>query len=602
MNVFKRIFNKDAKYFQFNILANDGHNFKIPDRYRIKKSVDGDLLTCVESPNITVKIKKNFVVSLTEAKKFPERSIFLDGAANGEPFLDNTKQIYNLDHHTGCERNFTLSTCEQALILVRKGLNLKEKNWTIYANEPDLDTIFAIWILLNHIHLSTGDSKQYRKIIPLIRLEGVIDALGLELTDIVGFPPNFYKEIKNKLDKLRLQELKFKHDGLWNQINEVEYTHRILNFIDTFAFESSDMEHLKSVVEVARAEISDDDSVVIFEGDLGIYELEEYLNKLYNKKPTIVILKKDHNTYTIRKGDMFRPIDLETIYQRLNLFDKNVDGKLKENRWGGSSQIGGSPRVTGTALTPNQIVEICKNAYYIPNRIEIIRVITNLLWIANIPNILSWFIIFIAISSSYFQNMLIIPMGIRIDIYYYFVILVLSYYSFLYLIHSPHFFGFRFPIGYKWIRWIILSIILGFLGGLWIPKEFFMNKNVYNFTISFIIGPIFTSILFFSFLHGILTFYFPVQRYEGKIFISKPTQYISFIYTLTSLLLPFYQFPFPTTYHDLTNLKYTLFRIPILYFYSVFICFTKERSESIYPVIITNIINYLLFLILYNYL
>ncbi len=96
MNLIKQLFNKNIKNFKLDILSNTENKSNIPDRYRIKKSPQGDLLTCVEAPNIAVKIQRGFVVSLNEAKKFPERSIFIDGAARGEPFLDNARQIYNL--------------------------------------------------------------------------------------------------------------------------------------------------------------------------------------------------------------------------------------------------------------------------------------------------------------------------------------------------------------------------------------------------------------------------------------------------------------------------------------------------------------------------
>jgi len=595
MDVIKQIFSKDVKNFKLNIKKNEANgSFNIPDRYRIKKSADGDLLTCVEAPNITVKIQKGFVVSLSEAKKFPERSIFLDGAARGEPFLDNERQIYNLDHHEGCERTFTLSTSEQAIILVRKGLNLKEKNWVIYANEPDLDTVFAIWILLNHMYLSSGESKQYKKIIPLIRMEGVIDALGLELIDILGFPPNYQKEIKNKIDKLREEE-KIKREGMWNTIDYVEYTHKMLNKIDSLAFELEDLRNLKNIVEIARAEITDEDSVVIFEGELGIYELEEYLNKLYNKKPTFVILRKDKNTYTIRKGDLFSPLNLEKVYERLNIFDKNVDGKVRENRWGGSSQIGGSPRLTGTALSPSQIVEICKNAFYEPHPIEVFKLFLKSLFVSIIPHTLSWSLIFVSLLSDYFHHLIVYPMGIKISVFYYFYLLVLVYYFYKYIIDSIHVFGFRYPIGYKWIRWIILSIPFGIFGGLWIPYQFFIDINIYNFILTFIIGPLFTSLLYFSYIHGVMLFYFPVQRYEGNIFLSKPTLYTSLIYSISTFLLPFYQYPFFATYHNILDLGYAVLKLPLSFLYALFLCFLRERSESIYPVIITHVLLHIIY-------
>jgi len=43
--------------------------------------------------------------------------------------------VFNLDHHEGVIRRFTLSACEQAMILVLRGLDLRERPWTILANQ-----------------------------------------------------------------------------------------------------------------------------------------------------------------------------------------------------------------------------------------------------------------------------------------------------------------------------------------------------------------------------------------------------------------------------------------------------------------------------------
>ena len=98
-----------------------------PDRYRIKQERDGEVLTCVEAPTVTVRVKQGFCVTANAARSFPPGSIFLDGAAQGKPFIDPKRQIYNLDHHEGCVRAFTLSTCEQAMVLIRKGLDLRRR-------------------------------------------------------------------------------------------------------------------------------------------------------------------------------------------------------------------------------------------------------------------------------------------------------------------------------------------------------------------------------------------------------------------------------------------------------------------------------------------
>ena len=94
-------------------------------------------------------IDRKLSVSEAEARAMGDRVIFLDGAGNFGPRLDNKNRFYNLDHHQGCVRPFTLATCEQALILILNGLALDEGDWTIYAHEPDLDTVLAIWALLN---------------------------------------------------------------------------------------------------------------------------------------------------------------------------------------------------------------------------------------------------------------------------------------------------------------------------------------------------------------------------------------------------------------------------------------------------------------------
>jgi hypothetical protein len=66
-----------------------------------------------------VRIKRGFCLTASAAQSAAPGSIFLDGAAQAGPFMDTRREVYNLDHHEGCVRPFTLATCEQALVLVR---------------------------------------------------------------------------------------------------------------------------------------------------------------------------------------------------------------------------------------------------------------------------------------------------------------------------------------------------------------------------------------------------------------------------------------------------------------------------------------------------
>ncbi len=150
----------------------------LPERYTVKSSEDERTLLCLEAPNINVHIDAGLSISGSVVRKSPAGTIFLDGVAQCEPFMDHERQVYNLDHHEGCVRAFTLATCEQALVMYMKGLDLQSREWNIFANEPDLDTILAIWIILNHARIGQQDHSQRRILFSLIRYEGNIDALG----------------------------------------------------------------------------------------------------------------------------------------------------------------------------------------------------------------------------------------------------------------------------------------------------------------------------------------------------------------------------------------------------------------------------------------
>jgi hypothetical protein len=63
--------------------------------------------------------------------------------------MDFEKEIFNFEHHEGCVRPFTLSLCEQVLVMMFKGLDQRDRVWKIFANEPDLDVASAFLFVLN---------------------------------------------------------------------------------------------------------------------------------------------------------------------------------------------------------------------------------------------------------------------------------------------------------------------------------------------------------------------------------------------------------------------------------------------------------------------
>ena len=155
-------------------------------------------------PSVKLVVEPGRVIQERERASFPDQCIFLDGMFDGPPMLDNQRRHYVLDHHRGVVRAFTLATCEQAVVMVAGGLPLDEGTWWLYVNEPDLDAVLAAWVLLNDDRLLADDRRRLWNVMPLIRVEGVIDAHGLDMGVVSGLRPRQYAAHQARLAVMRL--------------------------------------------------------------------------------------------------------------------------------------------------------------------------------------------------------------------------------------------------------------------------------------------------------------------------------------------------------------------------------------------------------------
>src|SRR5437016_6581202 len=345
----------------------------VPDRYRIKRDDTGAVLTCVEAPTVSVRVQRGLTVTAAAARSAAPGSIFLDGAAQGEPFLDPKREVYNLDHHEGCVRSFLLATCEQSMVLIRKGLDLRKRDWTVYANDADLDTVLAIWVLLNHIRLNDRSGETRARIMPLVRVQGVIDAQGLDMEDMSALPAELLAEIHGCIDELREPELALKLRGRWGQSDLLGYTADRLRAIDRLVYSPTHFDDVTDVEQLARVEIANGSVAVVCRSKAGIYEVERQLRRLHGKRLGVIVLRTGASTYTLRQVNPYLPTSLERVYTHLNLVDPAAGGHRSANRWGGSMEIGGSPRSTGTRLTPTQIAGVCRRAFRAPTVVQRLR-------------------------------------------------------------------------------------------------------------------------------------------------------------------------------------------------------------------------------------
>jgi hypothetical protein len=329
-------------------------------RYRVRRVGRERVLVCLEAPTLTVKIELGSCVSAVAARSAAPGTIFLDGAAQGEPFVDAERDVYNLDHHEGCVRAFTLAACEQAMVLLRRGLDLRRRDFTIVANGVDLDSVLAIWVLLNHLRLRGPDSAVRARILPLLRLEGNVDALGLGCEDLCALPEPLYSQTRRTMAGLLERERTAQAGGFAR--DPLAFVAAQLRAIDRIAYAGEALEAPLEIEELAREELPGLGFAVVCRGDGGIYEVERELRRLHGERLALVVLQKDAASYSLRAASPAAAARLERIYAWLNHADPGSSGSRSENRWGGSGEIGGSPRRRGTRLGPAEIAVACRDA------------------------------------------------------------------------------------------------------------------------------------------------------------------------------------------------------------------------------------------------
>jgi membrane protease YdiL (CAAX protease family) len=550
-------------------------------RYRIRKAGRHRVLTCLEAPTVQVRIERGSTVTAAHARSHPPGTIFLDGAAQGEPFLDPERSVYNLDHHEGCIRSFTLATCEQAMVLLRKRLDLRKRDWTVHANDADLDTVLAIWVLLNHLRLADDDSRTRAQIMPLLRLEGSIDALGLEFQDLCALPPELMEKTRARMAALLRRERALKADGSWEHVDPLQYVAAQLHTIDRMVYPPAEISGTLEIEELARSELAGGSLTVVCRAKSGIYEVERELRRVHGERLGLVVLQKDPFTYSLRQVDPALPRSLERVYARLNLLDPGSDGSRSPNRWGGSEEIGGSPRSSGTRLSPRQIALACRRALAHPGigvgitRIASAAFVTALFllsartlavppsWLATrIPELAELSLG----SAAGFASVLFAIAGAVL---------------FLAGRRAPGLYGLRSPSGLDWWGCLPLAAAGAAAGGVWIPvAEGGLTGSISNPLAwgALLVGPAAAEILFRGVLHGRLASTFSIQLSGGPWSLSIPALVSSALYALCTglpLLAPL------VVTHALV-LSPSLF-LPLggAFAFGLAAAIARERSESV---------------------
>ncbi len=510
----------------------------IPERYRIRETEEGRFLHCEEAPRVRVSIDRAHAFSEAEARELGKRVILLDGAGTFPPLLDNKNQLYNLDHHEGCERTFTLATCEQALLVVHGGLVLSEGDWTVYANDPDLDTVLAIWCLLNYQRLPHLSEDSRDVLLPLIRLEGSIDANGTELAKLCGLPDRSLADTRRRLDALMSHEREVRERGEWTTIDPLEFTMEVLGEIDLLVYTGGDFSEYASVEEMyGHVEIGRRRVAVVCRDGAGIYEVEQNLQKRWGDQLGIVALEKEPGHYTLRRPAALSSIDLGEAYDKLNLLDPAVDGRPPGKAWGGSANIGGSPRTTGTLLGPTELLKVLRLAYRKPKTLArlghaaLAFVIGASLLIVPGVTALVWTIVPQPELSGAIED------AARLSTFSALVLIVTWLLSRGLSDGRTWLFGIRRPAWGRWLFLAPLPVVAAIPARAWVPQEIAIEPAAMAAMAGTVILTAFAVEFWFrGLVHGTMILDGPVQLPGGRWFLSRSALVSTVVYALVTLL------------------------------------------------------------------
>lgn len=267
--------------------------------------------------------------------QLPPSSIALDGVVLG-PAIDPTRRRYSFDHHGGCLRLATRSTCEQVMDALLLGLDPNGMN--VYVNDVDHDTVLAVWLLQN------PQRVQLEQVRLLVATIGGVDAHGLG-----------YKPLDDRLFRAF-------SDGVMSPFNS----------LGRDGYQTAD---LRSLLSSCLALIDS-----LLNGTLASFVTVQCPYQVTHEGTGWVMARAEHNVcgtlYALGHDRvvLWSPLSIGgyryTVAKRSDLVGRFPVGpataagsileslSLREPGWGGSTAIGGSPRTGGSSLTPDEVFAI----------------------------------------------------------------------------------------------------------------------------------------------------------------------------------------------------------------------------------------------------
>jgi len=280
----------------------------------------------------------------------PNFSIALDGYVKGPPRFSIQGPYANFNHHEGVPRIATRSTCAQVYFYICLGLldtfqKQSEPHAQVYINDVDQDVCLSCWLLKNSDKLM--GLRFENLLFQLILFEDILDASA------GAYPIN--------PNGPRIREQAWIYEPYTKARVDGSIYHMSKNEMEDILWSVCD--RIDSAISGQSEEVELDTRFETIGGGPGwqlIVEKGPYARtKLFSEriKAYVALIESSEDTYsyTIGKMSPFIKFPVERIYQALN---KTEGITSQEDCWGGSTIIGGSPRKTGSRLSPEKLEKV----------------------------------------------------------------------------------------------------------------------------------------------------------------------------------------------------------------------------------------------------
>jgi len=280
----------------------------------------------------------------------PNFSIALDGYVKGPPRFSIQGPYANFNHHEGVARIATRSTCAQVYFYIRLGLldtfqKKGEPHAQIYINDVDQDVCLSYWLLKNFEKL---EGLRFENVLfQLILFEDILDASA------GAYPINPDNPQIRRQAWIYEPYTQARTDGSIYSMSEKEMKDILRSVCDRIdAAISGRSEEIELDTRFEKIGGGSGWQLILEEGPYARTKLFSENIKAY---VALVENREDAYAYTIGKMSPFVMFPLEQIYEALN---KAEGLSSSENCWGGSAIIGGSPRKTGSRLSPEKVEKV----------------------------------------------------------------------------------------------------------------------------------------------------------------------------------------------------------------------------------------------------